>query len=90
MSERARPRHDARATPTNGIGLSDEAGTTLLDVVVATTLLLVILLPATQLLVTSGRVVRGSKVPAVAQNVASSQLNRATSRPPPTPPTAST
>ncbi|HLI56303.1 MAG TPA: hypothetical protein VKY26_04625, partial [Actinomycetota bacterium] len=51
-----------------------EAGTSLLDVVVATVLLLVILIPATQLLVTSGKVVTNSKAQAVAESLASSQL----------------
>lgn len=68
MCDQPRPAQGVRAQGGN------EAGTSLLDVVVATVLLLVILIPATQLLVTSGKVVTNSKAQAVAESLASSQL----------------
>lgn len=51
-----------------------EAGTALLDVVLASVVLLVVLVPAMQLLVTSGKVVGNSRGQASAQGVATTQI----------------
>lgn len=51
-----------------------ESGTALLDVVLATVVLLVVLMPAMQLLVTSGKVVGNSRGEAIAQGVAATQI----------------
>lgn len=53
-----------------------ESGTALLDIVLATVVLLVVLVPATQLLVTSGKVVGNSRGEAIAQGVATGQLEQ--------------
>jgi hypothetical protein len=69
-----RPRDGAHVHGGDSAIWTTESGTTLLDVVVATVVLLLILIPATQLLVTSGKVVTNSKAQAVAESLASSQL----------------
>jgi hypothetical protein len=69
-----RPRNGAHMHGGGSPRDTTEAGTTLLDVVVATVVLLLILIPATQLLVTSGKVVTNSKAQAVAESLATSQL----------------
>lgn len=74
MREPARPLPGASRPPAHRGRPPNDAGATLLDVVVATVVLLLILIPATQLLVTSGKVVTNSKAQAVAESLAGSQL----------------
>jgi hypothetical protein len=74
MRERARRPSDASRRAADRGRPPSQAGATLLDVVVASVVLLLILIPATQLLVTSGKVVTNSKAQAVAESVAGSQL----------------
>lgn len=69
-----RSRDDAHVRGGDESPRATESGTTLLDVVVSTVVLLLILIPATQLLVTSGKVVTNSKAQAVAESLATSQL----------------
>lgn len=69
-----RPRDGTHVHGEDSANETTESGTTLLDVVVAAVVLLLILVPATQLLVTSGKIVTNSKAQAVAESIASSQL----------------
>jgi hypothetical protein len=61
------------ATRVRGVW-AGESGTALLDVVLATVVLLMVLVPAMQLLVTSGKVVGNSRGETIAEGVASSQI----------------
>ena len=68
------PRRGAASTDRGGTPPVGEAGLALLDVVVASVVLLVIMVPAAQLLVTSGKVVGASRDQAIAEGAAAAQL----------------
>jgi Tfp pilus assembly protein PilX len=70
LEERARTAWAARGRGDR----AGERGTALLDIVLASVVLLVVLLPAMQLLVTSGKVVGNSRAEAIAEGVANTQI----------------